>query len=113
MIRLLAAIGGLLAVGFGAFGAHAISDPQAKAWIATGATYGLAHAIAALWAAESHPWASRLWIIGSLLFAGALYALGLGLPRAIAMIAPVGGGLMLLGWLILIIQLARTPQRSA
>ena len=38
----LAGLNGLLAVGIGAFGAHAIADPQAKAWIATGALYGSA-----------------------------------------------------------------------
>lgn len=109
MIRILAAFGGLLAVAIGAFGAHALVDPQAKAWVATAATYGLAHAIAALWAADRHRWAGWLWAVGSLLFAGSLYALALGVPRWVAMAAPVGGGLMLLGWALLVAQLARRP----
>ncbi len=96
--RLLAALNGLLGVGVGAFGAHAVADPQAKAWIATGATYGLAHAAAGLWAAERDVRAAWAWGIGALLFAGSLYALGLGAPRAVAALAPVGGVAMLLGW---------------
>ena len=110
MIRILAALGGLLAVGFGAFGAHAISDPQAKAWIATGATYGLGHAIASLWAADQHRLSAWFWTAGGLVFSGSLYALALGLPRLLAMAAPVGGGLMLLGWAVLLVQLVRQPR---
>ncbi|MFA7441301.1 MAG: DUF423 domain-containing protein [Sphingomonadaceae bacterium] len=98
MIRILAAISGLLGVGIGAFGAHGVSDPQARAWIATGAVYGLVHAVSALWASEREPWVARLWIIGALLFSGSLYAIASGLPRSVAMVAPVGGTLMLAGW---------------
>jgi uncharacterized membrane protein YgdD (TMEM256/DUF423 family) len=36
--------------------------------------------------------------IGTLLFAGSLYALALGAPRGMAALAPVGGVAMLLGW---------------
>jgi len=107
MIRILAALGGLLAVGFGAFGAHALADPQAKAWVATGATYGVAHAVAALWAAERYRWPALLWTAGSLIFAASLYALALGLPRGLAMAAPVGGTLMLAGWALLLVGFLR------
>lgn len=103
MVRLLAALGGLLGVGIGAFGAHGINDPQAKVWIATGATYGLVHAVAALWAAERALLAAWLLTLGGLLFAGSLYALGLGAPRWLGMTAPVGGLLMLAGWALLMV----------
>lgn len=109
MIRILTAISGLLGVGFGAFGAHGVEDPQARAWIATGALYGLVHAVAALWAGDRDPWSARLWIVGALLFSGSLYALALGLPRPVAMAAPVGGILMLAGWAWLLVAL---PQRK-
>lgn len=107
MIRLLAALGGLLAVGFGAFGAHVLTSSQAKAWVATGATYGLAHAVAGLWGAEQHRWSALLWVIGALLFSGSLYALALEAPRSAAMAAPAGGTLMLGGWLWLLVELVR------
>ncbi len=102
MLRALAALSGLLAVGIGAFGAHGISDVQAKAWIATGATYGLAHAAVVLWAADRFRPAGWLLVMGALLFAGALYALGLGGPRWMGMVAPAGGVLMLAGWGVLL-----------
>lgn len=105
----LAALNGLLAVAIGAFGAHAVTDVQAKAWIATGATYALAHAVAALWAMERHRWAAISWSIGALLFAGSLYAIGLGAPRTLATLAPVGGTAMLAGWALL---LAATIRQS-
>jgi uncharacterized membrane protein YgdD (TMEM256/DUF423 family) len=95
----MAALVGFAAVGFGAFGAHVIHDAQARAWIATGATYGLAHAVAALWAARQKPAVALLWACGALLFSASLYALALGGPRASAAAAPVGGTLLLLGWL--------------
>ena len=108
MIRAAAALGGLLAVALGAFGAHGISDPQARAWIATGAGYGLAHAVAALWAADRHQLAAALLAAGGLLFAIALYVMALGGPRWLGMVAPVGGTLMLAGWAVLLIRLLRT-----
>ena len=36
--------------------------------------------------------------VGSLIFAAALDALALGAPRWVAAFAPIGGGLMLVGW---------------
>lgn len=107
MNRILAALCGLIAVAIGAFGAHAITDPQAKAWIATGASYGMVHGVAALWADAKYRLTSWLWVTGALLFSGSLYALGLGAPRAAAMVAPIGGGLMIAGWALLLPALMR------
>ena len=99
----LAALNAVLAVAFGAFAAHALADPQARAWAATGSAYQLPHAVAVFallaWrddaAVRRAAWALSL---GALLFAGSLYALALGLPRAIAAGAPAGGTLLLGGW---------------
>ncbi len=106
----LAALNGLLAVAIGAFGAHAIKDPQAQDWIRTATLFQLPHAAAAItvlaWRPETRlaPW---LMLSGSLLFAGSLQALGLGAPRAMAMLAPVGGSLMMLGWAALAVSALR------
>lgn len=103
----LAALNGLLAVAVGAFGAHAITDPQAKAWIATGAQYGLGHAVAALVAADRSRAAAWAMTLGALLFSGALYALALTQMRWLGAVAPIGGTLMIAGWALLIWQLLR------
>ena len=105
----LAALWGLMAVAAGAFGAHAASDPQARAWLQTGAQYQLTHALAVFacfvvfraWAAPAAPIAGWLFLAGSLLFAGSLYLMALTGARALGMITPIGGVLLLLGWAVL------------
>lgn len=104
LLPALAAINGLLAVAVGAFGAHAIAEPQAKAWIATGAQYGLGHAAAAfavLSRSQSAAWAMT---VGALMFAGALYVLALTGVRWLGAVAPIGGTLMIAGWALLLWQ---------
>jgi uncharacterized membrane protein YgdD (TMEM256/DUF423 family) len=101
----LAGLNGLLAVGLGAFGAHAITDPQAKEWLETATRFQLPTAVAVLAVLALWPrgrWAALLLGVGALLFAGALQALALGAPRGVAMLAPLGGSLMLLGWVAVI-----------
>lgn len=111
LLPALAALNGLLAVAFGAFGAHGLTDPQAKAWAATAAQFQLPHAVAVLallaWrdsAATRGGTRAVGWLLGlgALVFASALDALALGAPRAVAMLAPLGGGAMLIGWLTLL-----------
>ncbi|MFN7398610.1 MAG: DUF423 domain-containing protein, partial [Sandaracinobacter sp.] len=81
LLLAIAALNGLLAVGLGAFGAHAISDPQAKDWLETATRFQLPHAVAVLACLALWPrgrWAPLLLGVGALLFAGALQALALG-----------------------------------
>ncbi len=95
-----AALNGLLAVAVGAFGAHGMTDPQAKAWVATGSTYQLAHAAAAIGLiAFGLRGPSLVLSIGALLFAAALYVLAFTGQRWLGMVAPLGGLLMMAGWL--------------
>lgn len=103
----LAALNGLLAVAVGAFGAHAIADAQARAWIATGAQYGLGHAVAAFVAADRSRAAAWAMTLGALLFSGALYTLALCQMRWLGAVAPIGGTLMIAGWALLIWRLLR------
>ncbi len=99
MIVVLAALSGALAVGAGAFGAHGASGDAAK-WLGTGAHYQLVHVVAALVAvrmeARGPAW---LFVIGAAIFAGTLYLMALGLPRWLGAITPVGGALLIGGWL--------------
>jgi uncharacterized membrane protein YgdD (TMEM256/DUF423 family) len=104
LLPALAAFNALLALTFGTFAAHGIKDPQARQWIMTGVMFQLPHVAAVFgligWrnsrAIRSGAWAISL---GSLIFAGNLYALALGAPRFIAAFAPIGGTLMMFGWL--------------
>lgn len=105
---LLAALSGALAVGAGAFGAHGAASEAARDWLRTGAAYQLVHAAVAVAAVlavrgglPAAVWAAWLFVIGGAVFAAALYGLALGGPRALGAVAPVGGALLIIGWLVL------------
>jgi len=97
----LAALSAAIAVGAAAFGAHAASSAKAAEWLQTGGHYQLTHAIAALllirWPMLLRP--ALLLLVGSALFAATLYAMALGAPRWFGAITPIGGALMIAGWL--------------
>ena len=104
----LAALSGLTSVVFGAFAAHGVTDPQAQAWLRTGASYQIAHALAAFAALATMPRGSRaaltattLFLIGALIFSGTLYAMALGAPRWLGGITPIGGLSLMAGWIAL------------
>ena len=98
-IAILAALSGAVAVGAGAFGAHGASG-QAQEWLRTGGQYQMIHAIAALVAlrmqARGPAWC---FVIGGAIFAGTLYLMALGAPRWFGAITPVGGAMLIAGWL--------------
>lgn len=97
----LAALSAASAVAAGAFGAHAAASPKAAQWLETGGHYQLVHAIAALvllrWPGLLRP--AVCLLIGSLIFAATLYAMALGAPLWFGAVTPVGGVLMIAGWL--------------
>ena len=107
LLPALAALNGLLGVAIGAFGAHAVPNPQAQAWISTGAAYGLAHAAAAFAVMGRSRPAAWTMTFGALLFAASLYTLALTGKHWLGMIAPVGGLLMMTGWALMIGQAVR------
>ena len=104
----LAAAGALsaaIAIGFSAFGAHAAANAQAAEWLRTGGTYQLIHAVAVV-ALMINPGSqgtgsgpAGMLLAGSALFAATLYAMALGAPRWLGAVTPIGGVLMILGWL--------------
>lgn len=98
-LLVVAALSGAVAVGAGAFGAHGATG-QAAEWLRTGGQYQLIHAVAALVAmrleARGSAW---LFVTGAALFAGTLYLMALGLPRWLGAITPIGGALLIAGWL--------------
>lgn len=98
-IAILAALSGALAVGAGAFGAHGASGTAAE-WLKTGGHYQLIHSVAALVAlkmeARGPAW---LFVVGAAIFAGTLYLMALGLPRWLGAVTPIGGAMLIAGWL--------------
>jgi uncharacterized membrane protein YgdD (TMEM256/DUF423 family) len=104
----------MISVAAGAFGAHGLKgrlDPQALAVFETGTRYQMYHAlglVAAGWALTRWPgpWALRagwLFVAGTVLFSGSLYALALSGARWLGAITPLGGAGFLLGWICLAI----------
>lgn len=99
MIPVLAALSAALAIGAGAFGAHGAPSPQAAEWLRTGGLYQLIHAVAAIAIAGTARGASALLLIGAAIFAFTLYAMALGAPKWLGAVTPIGGLLMIGGWL--------------
>jgi uncharacterized membrane protein YgdD (TMEM256/DUF423 family) len=108
----LGSVSGLIAAAAGAFGAHALRarlTPEYLAVFETAARYQMYHAlalIAAAWGVTRWPgslvhWAGWLFVIGTVLFSGSLYALALTGTRWLGAIAPLGGAAFLAGWLCL------------
>jgi uncharacterized membrane protein YgdD (TMEM256/DUF423 family) len=111
---LLAGVLGFLGVAFGAFGAHGLKKwvvqfPDAEqrlAWWQTGSQYHLAHALA-IGLTALHPTATKegsalapwFFLGGIFLFSGSLYVMTLTGRRALGAVTPIGGLLLLAGWL--------------
>jgi uncharacterized membrane protein YgdD (TMEM256/DUF423 family) len=95
-----AALSGAMAVAAGAFGAHGASGAAAE-WLKTGGHYQLVHAIAAIAVLRLEAKGPAiLFLTGGALFGGSLYLMALGLPKApLGPITPLGGALLIAGWL--------------
>jgi len=108
----LGAASAFVAVAAGAFGAHALRarlTPELLAVFETGARYQMYHALGMLavaWAAARWPgsltqWAGWLFVAGTVLFSGSLYALSLSGIRWLGAITSLGGVAFLAGWICL------------
>lgn len=112
LFALLGAVSGALAVGAGAFGAHALKarlEPELLAVFDTAVRYQMFHVVgllAAAWAAGHWPGAAvraggACFALGTLVFCGSLYALALTGVRGLGAVTPFGGLLFVAGWLLL------------
>jgi uncharacterized membrane protein YgdD (TMEM256/DUF423 family) len=108
----LGSVSALIAVAAGAFGAHALRArlaPDLLAVFETGARYQMYHALGLLgvaWIASRAPsplaaWAGWLFLLGTVLFSGSLYALALSGIRIFGAITPLGGLAFMAGWVCL------------
>jgi len=117
----IAAINMAIAVALGAFGAHGlknIASPQQLEWWHTATLYLLVHALGLLlvgllirlrYITQTTAW---LLQIGIIIFAGSLYAMTLGAPLWFGAITPIGGVLMIAGWLCLALSAFKTNTRK-
>ena len=105
-----AGLQGAVAVAAAAYASHGLAGmPQAQDWARTASQMQLWHALAliatvlccryahgaARGALRTAGW---LFLVGSLLFCGALYGLAFGRALPLPMVAPVGGMALILGW---------------
>ena len=107
---LVGAISGFLGVALGAFGAHGLpkdTPAQALEWWKTAAQYHMIHALALVLTglaglqglrADAAGWC---FLLGTAIFSGTLYAMTLGAPRVLGAVTPIGGVLLLAGWIAL------------
>lgn len=129
----LGAVSGLVGVALGAFGAHALRarlSAERLGQLETGVRYQLWHALALFAVVSvglmrfSHPSASAvlyvaegdmawpaalagwLFVAGTVLFSGSLYALALTGKRRWGAVAPLGGTCFILGWVSLLLAAA-------
>ena len=122
-ILAVAGVNGVLGVAFGAWAAHGLEGrlpPAAIEWIRTGASYQLWHAAALIGlAALAGRHATRLigvaavcFGLGALLFGGSLYLYAWTEQAVFAMVTPIGGALMIGGWLATLAAAFRVAARS-
>jgi uncharacterized membrane protein YgdD (TMEM256/DUF423 family) len=112
----LGALAGLGAVAMAAVAAHVVpesADPRVGVMLRSAIQMQGWHALAllacGLWAERGGrlvDWAGAAFVAGMVLFCGAIYALALGGVH-LAMLAPIGGTLLMLGWALLAISALR------
>ena len=105
----LGSLAGLTAVAMAALAAHGMSwlDPAGLAMMRSAIEMQGWHALAllacGLWSPSGGrlaDWAGAAFAVGTVLFCGAVYALALSGVR-LGIIAPLGGTLLMVGWLLL------------
>jgi uncharacterized membrane protein YgdD (TMEM256/DUF423 family) len=101
----IAALFGASGVILGAFGAHGLktvlaANQSLEIWH-TASLYHLLHAVVLLWV-NTRRLAFRLFAVGILVFSGSLYTLAVSGLKWLGAVTPVGGLLLIAGWLALL-----------
>ena len=124
-IVLIALLSLLLAVGLGAFGAHAIKNLVPAARVLTWNTaveYQFYHGLGLLglgiWSqvvgmTRTTQFAALCLILGMVLFCGSLYGLVISGLTALGMITPFGGVLFMLAWLLWAVSVYQTKSSDS
>ncbi len=112
-----ACLNGAMAVALGAFAAHG-AGPAIKTLLTTGAQYQMVHAVLALacvlWPARDRLILVAGWMAagGGLIFSLALSAIALLSLKAMGAVAPIGGLLMILAWILLAVRAMSAPSNA-
>lgn len=112
-LLVFAAFNGAMAVTLGAFAAHG-AGPAIKSLLTTGAQYQMVHAVLAVvcatWATGGKTARIAGWLAasGGLIFCLALAMIGLLSLPVMGIVAPVGGVLMIAGWIALAVAAFRS-----
>lgn len=110
---LFAALNGALAIALGAFAAHG-AGPQVKSLLTTGGQYQLVHAVFAFgcaqWVAGGRFARLAGWLgaLGGLVFSLSLALIAFLSVPAFGAVAPIGGLLMITGWVCLAVAALRS-----
>ncbi|QIK38764.1 DUF423 domain-containing protein [Caldichromatium japonicum] len=119
---MLGALGGALTVALGAFGAHGLKgriDPALLANWQTAADYLGLHTLAILacglillYQPKSPLVHGAAWLLclGVCLFSGSLFVMALTGLRQLGWITPIGGVMLIIGWLVLALGAVRLAQ---
>ncbi|HST93126.1 MAG TPA: DUF423 domain-containing protein [Brevundimonas sp.] len=108
------ALNGAMAVAIGAFAAHG-ADASAEALLKTAGHYQMVHGLlavtCAVWPGATGLAKTAGWLaaIGGLVFSAALTAIALLDLTIMGAVAPLGGLLMILGWLTVAFAALRSP----
>jgi uncharacterized membrane protein YgdD (TMEM256/DUF423 family) len=105
-------------VALGAFGAHALRDTfdaKQMEWWHTAQEYQVWHALALVLVGLLSSSGRRLGVVGwlfiagTLVFSGSLYAMALTKATWLGAITPIGGASFIAGWIALAMQFRRQP----
>ncbi|XQF90496.1 DUF423 domain-containing protein [Pseudoalteromonas espejiana] len=119
MIKLFLIAGSLfcmLSVMLGAFAAHGLKSrltDYSLGVFKTAAEYQMVHGLALIAVAVLIKWGINLniaggfFIAGTLLFSGSLYLLALSGMKWLGPITPLGGLCFIIGWIVILVQVAR------
>jgi len=113
----IASLLGGLGVILGAFGAHylkTILDQEMLNVFETGVRYQMYHVFAlfAVALTEGSAYSGWAFIVGTVLFSGSLYLLSITGIKWLGMITPIGGVILVIGWLLLFIKLSMSNSIS-
>lgn len=124
ILLLLGTFLGFISVALGAFGAHALKQKLSQEMMnifEIGARYQMYHALiifTAVWIStlskEPNFYALALlsgwlFVLGTIIFSGSLYALAITEIKTWGIITPIGGMILLIGWLVLAISIYFLP----